>query len=427
MAKLTLDNYLLHKDVSKYLSQIKLTSVFYADKLIKKTGYSLLSTVAFKLKQSYKPSTEYSNGLRKIINFMKNTQKNIVLRVYYDCSIINTKSEYKNEISSIWIPLFQEMHGMNNIQLVRYKFDQLLDTDQKYHNGLFGTIVRLIPMFNFNEDNKCKLVVCVDIDSISGFIKTVYGIDLVNKWNYDIIFGTQLCQTLADRHVFTYLDKYSFDYRIMAGIFYSKLKFDKDILKTFLQCMIDNCDIYTNWLTHTLKNNRKSRKIANTSQHKWVYGIDEFFINRFMLINLLEIKANMSFFIIRKALDKPFHIMQPIIRSGSTKVKQLWKDLLKKILKEHYVDDLDKCITIIDNILFLPRNNNIGYKATKEITERYSKELLIVAKKQAKKYMIPDKALKCIIANSQHQLSQMYEVKYLKGTVVVAPAKGKTI
>jgi hypothetical protein len=39
--------------------------------------------------------------------------------------------------------------------------------------------------------------------------------------------------------------------------------------------------------------------------------------------------------------------------------------------------------------------------------------------------MIPDEMSKCFLENYKHTINQIYEVKYSKGTVVVAPAKGK--
>jgi hypothetical protein len=422
MTDFKLDKYPYHKDVSKYLSKINITCKFFADKHITKTNYTLISVVAFKLKKSYKASRKYSEGLSKIISYMQKNNSNLILRVYYDCSIINTKIE---EIVNIWIPMFQTMHESDNIQLVRYQFDEFLD-NEKYHEGLFGTIVRTIPMFDFDGAKDHSLVVCTDIDGISGFLKSVQGSTKVNKWNYDMVFGTRMCLTLSDRHIFTYLDKYSFDYRIMAGILYIKKGLPREILKTFLQCMIDDCSIYKDWIKNVLKNTMKSNKIEITSSNKWVYGIDEFFINRFILIHMLEEKEKIALFIVSEAYDKTFFIMRDILHTSSPAIKSSWDLLFKKILGQWYVDDLNKNSTLLDNSLYTLDKPLVTTQMKKTITANYIKEMYsIITQKQTKKYMIPDEMSKCFLENYKHTINQIYEVKYSKGTVVVAPAKGK--
>jgi hypothetical protein len=421
MEKLNLDNHHFHKDVSKYLAKIGITCKFFANKIIKKPTYKMISVVAFKLKNAYTSEYKYSDGLSKIIKFMTKNESNLILRLYYDCSITKGKN------TNIWISLLQSMHKLDNIQLVRYQFDEFLDKEQ-YHEGLFGTIVRTIPMFDFDGSKDYSLVVCTDIDGFSGFLKSADGLQKINKWNYDMVFGTQMCLTLYDRHVFTYLDKYSFDYRIMAGILFIKKSLCKEILKTFLQCMINDCTIYLDWFKNVLKNTMKNHKIDITTQNKWVYGIDEFFINRFILIHMLESKKKIALFITKKTYDMSFFIMADILPTAPPSVKHAWNSLFKKILGKYYESNLDKCIKLLDSVLYARTKSILDHKIEKQIIDNYIKEIYpIITQKQAKKYMIPDEMSKCFLENYKHTINQIYEVKYPKGTVVVALAKGKTM
>jgi hypothetical protein len=286
--------------------------------------------------------------------------------------------------------------------------------------------MRTIPMFDFDGSNEHSLAACTDIDGVSGFLKSVQGAPKVNKWNYDMVFGTRLCLTLSDRHVYTYLDKYSFDYRIMAGILYIKKSLPREVLKTFLQCMIDDCTIYKDWRKNVLKNSMKSNKIDSTTYNKWVYGIDEFFINRFVLIHMLEEKEKIALFIINRTYDTTFFIMSDILPNASQSVKSAWLSLFKKILGQWYVDDLDRCIELFDSSLYKINKPIVTAQMKKVITANYIKEIYsIINKKQTNKYRIPDKMSKCFLENYKHIINQIYEVKYTKGTVVVTPAKGK--
>jgi hypothetical protein len=431
MDDFNLDNLCFHKDISKYLSKIGITCKFFADKKIKKKNYTLISVVAFKLKNAYKVGKHYSDGLCKIVEFMKKNKSNLILRLYYDYSIINTTGRHKNEITKVWIPLFKSMYESDNIQLVRYQFDEFLDKE-KYHEGLFGTIVRTIPMFDFDGSKDQSLVVCNDIDSYVGFIKSVHALNKVSKWDYDILFGTMMCLKLYDRHVLTYLDKYSFNYRIMAGILYVKKSISKEVLKTFLECMINECTIYTDWYKNILKNTMKNFKIDLTVRHKWSYGIDEFFINRFVLIHMLEEKKKMALFTASTAYEKTFYMIIDILPKASPEVKSRWDSLFKKILGKWYVKDFDQCIKLVDSALYVKSkhqvSNQVSNQMIKIVKANFIKEIhAIIIKKQASKYIIPEKMEKCFLENYNHIINQIYEVKYPKGTVVVTKADGKTM
>jgi hypothetical protein len=426
MPKLLLDKIKYHDEIVKCFKKIGLTCKFFANKEITQTNYTLVSSVVFKLKKSYKNSVKYSDGLRKIMNFMKNTKLQIVLRIYYDCSVLSTEPEHKKVNDSVWIPLFKELNDVDNIQLVRYQFNELLNAE-KYHEGLFGTIIRLLPMFDFDEFKSTKSVFCVDIEHISGFTKSVNSIPKIKQWKYDVFFGTRLCSHLDARLKYTCFDKYGFDYRITACSLYVNVKIPVEIITSFLSCVQTNCDNYKKWVESTRKT-QHNPKISITSHYKWVYGIDEYLVNRFMLINLLERKTKIGLFMLLHTYDKVFYPMQFILDKVSKKSTDMWMNLFNKILGEYYTNNLKNNIKILDDVLYNPGVSKMSKSAHINIEKTFIEEFnKIIKAKQTELYNIPSESAKCFLLNYTHKLKQVYEVKYVKNIVEVLEAKNKTL
>jgi hypothetical protein len=56
-----------------------------------KNKYNIVSVVVFRLKDNYKSSMQYYNGLKILIEKFPKLLKNFYLRIYYDDSIILAK------------------------------------------------------------------------------------------------------------------------------------------------------------------------------------------------------------------------------------------------------------------------------------------------------------------------------------------------
>lgn len=112
---------------------------------------NLLSAVFFKMPgKGYKDLEEYIDGLEKLALYVKNKIKDFSLRLFIDRSV------YEDEM------LLGRIEKHKNIEVVVYGCPEFI-VDDIYHQGLFGTMVRYFPMFNF-PNNDARVVIPTDID-----------------------------------------------------------------------------------------------------------------------------------------------------------------------------------------------------------------------------------------------------------------------
>jgi hypothetical protein len=52
------------------------------------------------------------------------------------------------------------LENIPNLEIITYHFEKFFDKEKKMHRGLFGTTVRMVPLFEF----KYKNVIILDID-----------------------------------------------------------------------------------------------------------------------------------------------------------------------------------------------------------------------------------------------------------------------
>ena len=136
-----MDNYLLN-------NICKFTPLFDIDFNKKQ---NIFSAIFFKLHGgSYKNFEMYMKGLNNLTNFIRNSFKGYKLRLFIDESIFEDKY------------ILEKLKSYNIIQLVKYHCTEFV-IDDKYHRGLFGTLIRFFPMFDF-PNNDAGIVRVTDID-----------------------------------------------------------------------------------------------------------------------------------------------------------------------------------------------------------------------------------------------------------------------
>lgn len=109
---------------------------------------NILSTCFFKMGKHYKNFSIYVNGLKKIVK-MLDKQDRYVLRIFIDENIRDDKE------------IFDVLKSSNKIQIVIFKCHKYMEGN--YHVDVFGALVRLFPVFNFNN-NDAENVIVIDID-----------------------------------------------------------------------------------------------------------------------------------------------------------------------------------------------------------------------------------------------------------------------
>lgn len=112
---------------------------------------NIFSACFFKLEnKGYKDLNKYLDGL---INFNKQINARRLqfkIRLFIDESIFTDEK------------IFSIIKTLNNVQPVLYSCPNFIIND-KYHIGLFGTLVRFFPFFDF-ANNDASIVISADID-----------------------------------------------------------------------------------------------------------------------------------------------------------------------------------------------------------------------------------------------------------------------
>lgn len=240
--------------------------------------YSIVSVVIFRLSTSYKEMNVYFNGLKKLITNFKFIYPDCYLRLYFDSSLYdNNYPMFLYETEQIWKPFFDGLKSIDYIQLA--KFDTKFKINKTYNEGLIGTIVRFLPLFDIEENRNLDKVISIDIDNSDDELKLLG--EQYKKFNnfiedgYEILYKVFSCYRIDNR--FLAIEKhFNIEYPILAGFFYSKYKLPVKLLNDFFKCIKVNCNYYKDFF------NSVSSSERNIKLKRFPYGIDELFL---MLVN----------------------------------------------------------------------------------------------------------------------------------------------
>jgi len=261
---------------------------------------NLISCCAFRMAGGYKSSTRYIRGLTNLIKYLPTYFPDFKLRIYYDNSIIlqdHDSQEINDEIRDQWLPLLDMAKKKPYVQLAHYRYDKFEIKNGLYHDGLFGTIVRFIPLF---QDRQGDTLIC-DIDGFTdrylfSKLSNIYKIFKKSKSKFH--FRSSPCYVATDRIYNQEKDldeeyKPNTPLRIFAGTILSKITFPKKIFDHFFNCLHDlsqdKCSYIKNFTEskfilddpkNITKDQDSGRPLVSNIMY---YGIDEFFINTTLL------------------------------------------------------------------------------------------------------------------------------------------------
>ena len=162
-----------------------------------KEKYNIVSTVIFRLKNNYKPFIEYYNGLKFLVDNLPSILPDFYLRLYYDdtISIPNSTNEKVNEeIKTLWMPYFEQLKQLKYVQLCKY--------NHKLNEGLFGTLVRFYPLFDYTDNANIEIVIISDVDISNTKTQTQTFpnvIKYMNENNTDIHYLGASCYLATER------------------------------------------------------------------------------------------------------------------------------------------------------------------------------------------------------------------------------------
>lgn len=293
----------LYENIMLELSFVGIESKFTVIKSprINYTPEIIFIASIFRIKDPYKNDNKYKTGLKWIIdNFPKHF--NMALRIFIDDSIMSKDNE--------WSDLYDSMLKTDFIEIIHYDFPQFKD-ELGYHNNLFGTVIRTLPIFNFNgyED---ETTISIDVD-VSDHRNKNHIINYINRCIQSIkmtknglLLNAYGIETYMDNGRLEFkelFDKYEFQMRFIMQYVTCSRKLDYSIFIDFMKHMICKEESYCAWIAELniwLSNPKMKKKMGATQTHilrnidsrsnksQFIYGIDEYFLNVYIVGYLLQ-------------------------------------------------------------------------------------------------------------------------------------------
>lgn len=274
----------------------------------------LLSASLFYLKNSYKNVGRYINGLTQILRFL-DKNKDFALRLYYDNSIFDNKEYTK---------MYKILKNNKNVDLVNYKCCKFTN-DNNCHVGTFGTLIRLLPMFDVSD--KYEYICIIDIDDPNyQYLKLLVNkISKINKNVFPFTFPDY-----SNRYLNLFDNK--FGNTIISNMIIKNYKFDIQLLYDFLDSLLKDNNMYDK--IHKINllffDNFIDNDVLKT------YGIDEYFINKYLINDLNE---NQIHFIVEPYYFDYFFDNLIILKNDNDILKRYLTDIIsvydQKINSKH--------------------------------------------------------------------------------------------
>lgn len=235
--------------------------------------YDIISTVLFKMKNSYRDLNFYVDQFKNTYKILKTNFPKYKIRMFIDDNIFNDKN------------LMNKLNKYDDLQLVRFKCNSYLIDN--YHIGLFSTMIRFFPLFDF-DNNDTNFVIISDIDYNKKFIKQLvqilYHIDNITlnklslvKYNMDYTSSN------------SYMHEYSESHHgyIIAQSIIGINKINHEVIINFLNEVLNNkIDTHTKYTWYKIIDYSKLpdikyyKQINYNNDHKsFTYGIDEYFLS----------------------------------------------------------------------------------------------------------------------------------------------------
>lgn len=268
---------------------------------------------------SYKNFNIYINGLKILSKFIKNNLPDFSIRLFIDSSIYADKN------------IMNIIQNLNNIESVLYECPNY-KIDDTHHIGLFGSLVRFFPMFDFeNNDSDVLMISDLDWKSYYHIAKNYINLEayhilknIKNSNNIKLFINGRLFHNIKNKFIYDeYIVPYALSWKIIN---FSKI--DKNILLTYILNIKKSKKRLGNYTTNRVKNNKR--------YENYIFGIDEYFLNHDLKEYLISEKK--LFGCKFKYLITDF-IFCNILYKGVKTYKEFFNFVLKDIDNFKYISD----------------------------------------------------------------------------------------
>jgi hypothetical protein len=217
-----------------------------------------------KKNKSNEKKKKYFEGLKKLYYDIRKILPHYTLRIYCDKSVIKNVIEFYKKVNK------------NHIEIYQYQISLLLENGQnEIHKGTTGTLIRFLPLFNF-ELHQCSKKIVLDIDTYDNHL----FLELIKKIENEKIYFCYRSHPYYYQHkrLSCVESEIQFEY-LVAHFIYQINEIDKYIFFDFLKRYFVNIQ------------NVNIKKIKNRCGmiSEFEYGIDEIFMNESFLPKQFEI------------------------------------------------------------------------------------------------------------------------------------------
>jgi hypothetical protein len=312
----------------------------------------IFSASFFKLNDMYRDITEYINGLLKLINYLDKLitkhNQNIHFFLYYDNSI---------EHDAKFIEIKQYLLSKSFVKLIKYFCSEFMLGDM--HKGVFGTLVRMFPLFDKKYEKNIKSVIDIDFNNFSArkydtlfFPKNQF---LMNK--NDVIIGVPIGY---EWQYFNLVKPKYLDGFVLGNITFNKISLDSNLLRDMLFKINKGDKKIINTFNKIIEKKRMKNKkwhgFENTNakinpNNLFIYGIDEYFLNSIILDYCIEHNKKIG---ILYGLDGALNTYLTNVTDWFNQDTNITKQFFREFLKEEYdyKNSINQCLKKGSKLLF---------------------------------------------------------------------------
>jgi hypothetical protein len=307
----------------------------------------------------YKDFSRYTDGIQALYHSVTKYYKDFSVRLFIDNSIYTDQS------------IMSKLKKLDKLEMVLYDCP-MYKIDENYHQGLFGTMIRFFPMFNF-PNNDAKIVILSDIDD-HAFRKYIDLFKILGSRIKDLylIKFSNAGRMFKNKELYNHVYKNIILDYIKPQEMVCLKQIDYHVIINFLK-VLDNKIIYSYYLNKNLiRNDNYISKYENNGH--FIYGIDEWFLNndyvKYIIEHKLPFVERLNFNIFN-----PYYY-QIITRNEDwiEKDKKIYNLLLIKILKYININselDIEKKFNII--LSFIDKNDKESIKLKYKIYKLFIK------------------------------------------------------
>ena len=323
------------------------------NEIVKRKKY-LISLSIFKIKGPYRPFEKYIRFLDRILNHVYNNNSGFDIRVYFDNSC-------HQELKSI-------INKYKNVEFYKFNYQPLRIGE--FHDGTFGSLIRLLPIFENkefiinNENHTYDYIWIDDIDILPKELNLDFINYIIDK-KINTIFLSIFCYQRP-----WIISNYNMNFPLITNI-----KLNYQIFMKFIENIANNK--YKDVVQDVIK--FRSDRYIYDYPVRFPYGMDEYFTNFIIYNQLCEYNTYILYQTDITKLFKKLNITKNIDKYN--------KDIILKLLELHEISYKTENINIKRNInntyinLFKKINKDELFKIMENFDKNCYNEFITFLKK----------------------------------------------